>query len=62
MPLRFYSWCSTRGAHGNFAPVLPVVFAFLHEIIEKKRPNEKQFAFYTRKTDAQSFFDKGFLS
>ena len=21
MPLRFYSWCSTRGAHGNFAKV-----------------------------------------
>ena len=33
-----------------------------HEIIEKNRPNEKQFAFYTRKTDAQSFFDKGFWS
>ena len=23
MPLRFYSWCSTRGAHGNLAPLLP---------------------------------------
>ena len=21
-PLRFYSWCSTRGAHGNLAPAL----------------------------------------
>lgn len=21
MPLRFYSWCSTRGAHGNLAKI-----------------------------------------
>ena len=21
MPLRFYSWCSTRGAHGNLAQI-----------------------------------------
>lgn len=23
MPLRFYSWCSTRGAHGNLAQSCP---------------------------------------
>lgn len=24
MPLRFYSWCSTRGAHGNLAPIFNI--------------------------------------
>ena len=28
MPLRFYSWCSTRGAHGNLAQSYPAHVAY----------------------------------
>ena len=28
MPLRFYSWCSTRGAHGNLAVIVFLSISF----------------------------------
>lgn len=33
MPLRFYSWCSTRGAHGNLALKANIVTVMLFIII-----------------------------
>ena len=33
MPLRFYSWCSTRGAHGNLVPFMEDL-KFLYNKIE----------------------------
>ena len=35
MPLRFYSWCSTRGAHGNLAQMISKLgWKYLDEGIE----------------------------
>ncbi len=39
MPLRFYSWCSTRGAHGNLArncegtEQLPYIFKLSKNVV-----------------------------
>ena len=46
MPLRFYSWCSTRGAHGNLAQSCPahVVRA---EAVHRVRPFAKNYLFFT---------------
>lgn len=33
-PLRFYSWCSTRGAHGNLAQQLQISVRYLSKLFK----------------------------
>lgn len=36
MPLRFYSWCSTRGAHGNLAQLTGITQTALGNMLNQK--------------------------